>query len=84
MLQVFYLYVSYVYNGLQVFLGVFVCISNACFKCFILGVLCASNLMKTESLFFSNANAQRKYGEHFSSNTEGGGAANSFWFVIQR
>jgi hypothetical protein len=35
MLKVFYLDVTYVCNGLQVFLSVFASISDACFKCFI-------------------------------------------------
>jgi hypothetical protein len=34
-LQLFYLDVVYVCNGFQVFLGVFVSISEVCFKCFI-------------------------------------------------
>ena len=35
MLRVYYMDVAYMYNGFQVFLGVFESVPDSCFKCFI-------------------------------------------------
>jgi hypothetical protein len=45
MLQVFYLYIAYVWNGFHVFSGVFAHVSDACFICFIYHLLYVANVV---------------------------------------